>query len=87
MDNNNNRRDFLKNLGALGIGSAALAPLSSMANGSNSNTKNVIVHYDSNGNVVSKTTVVSILQTTDVHCQIHPHDELFWENEKTGKFL
>ncbi len=25
---------------------------------------------------------VSILQTTDVHCQVHPHDELFWENDK-----
>ena len=23
-----------------------------------------------------------MLQTTDVHCQIHPHDELFWENEQ-----
>ena len=27
--------------------------------------------------------IISILQTTDVHCQVHPHDELFWENEKT----
>ena len=26
---------------------------------------------------------ISILQTTDVHCQVHTHDELFWENEKT----
>ncbi|MBL7829319.1 MAG: bifunctional metallophosphatase/5'-nucleotidase [Saprospiraceae bacterium] len=24
--------------------------------------------------------VLTLLQTTDVHCQIHPHDELFWEN-------
>ncbi|HAD11910.1 MAG TPA: bifunctional metallophosphatase/5'-nucleotidase [Saprospirales bacterium] len=23
---------------------------------------------------------ISLLQTTDVHCQIHRHDELFWEN-------
>lgn len=34
---------------------------------------------------------ISILQTTDVHCQIHPHDELFWEDEqavfrKTGGY-
>lgn len=34
---------------------------------------------------------LSILQTTDVHCQIHPHDELFWENgqavfRKTGGY-
>lgn len=26
---------------------------------------------------------LSIFQTTDVHCQIHPHDELFWENDTT----
>jgi S-sulfosulfanyl-L-cysteine sulfohydrolase len=26
--------------------------------------------------------VINILQTTDVHCQLHPHDELFWENGK-----
>ncbi|MDF7820063.1 bifunctional metallophosphatase/5'-nucleotidase [Runella sp. MFBS21] len=25
---------------------------------------------------------ITFLQTTDVHCQIHAHDELFWENEK-----
>lgn len=25
---------------------------------------------------------ISILQTTDTHCQIHPHDEFFWEDEK-----
>lgn len=34
---------------------------------------------------------LTILQTTDVHCQIHPHDELFWENgqavyRKTGGY-
>lgn len=26
--------------------------------------------------------VITLLQTTDVHCQLHPHDELFWENNK-----
>ncbi len=34
---------------------------------------------------------ITFLQTTDIHCQIHPHDELFWENEqivfrKTGGY-
>ncbi|MFC3809928.1 bifunctional metallophosphatase/5'-nucleotidase [Lacihabitans lacunae] len=34
---------------------------------------------------------LTLLQTTDIHCQIHPHDELFWENEqitfrKTGGY-
>ena len=26
--------------------------------------------------------IVSLLQTTDVHCQLHSHDEMFWENER-----
>lgn len=25
---------------------------------------------------------LTLLQTTDVHCQVHPHDELFWENNQ-----
>jgi S-sulfosulfanyl-L-cysteine sulfohydrolase len=34
---------------------------------------------------------ISFLQTTDVHCQLHTHDELFWENNaltfrKTGGY-
>jgi 2',3'-cyclic-nucleotide 2'-phosphodiesterase (5'-nucleotidase family) len=38
-----------------------------------------------------KTYSLNILQTTDVHCQVHPHDEFFWENEqpvfrKTGGY-
>lgn len=24
---------------------------------------------------------ITLLQTTDVHCQLHAHDELFWEND------
>ena len=26
---------------------------------------------------------ITLLQTTDVHCQLHEHDELFWENDQT----
>lgn len=29
-----------------------------------------------------KNGTITFLQTTDVHCQLHSHDELFWENEK-----
>ena len=29
-----------------------------------------------------KNGTITLLQTTDVHCQIHPHDELFWENDR-----
>lgn len=33
-------------------------------------------------NDITETYTLSILQTTDVHCQLYPHDELFWENDK-----
>lgn len=77
----NNRRDFLKYLSALGIGSALLAPLSTKGNARMENDEENI-GANENGEDFSKPTTISILQTTDVHCQIHPHDELFWENEK-----
>ena len=32
--------------------------------------------------VKRKSGKITFLQTTDVHCQLHAHDELFWENEK-----
>lgn len=31
---------------------------------------------------LSKTGTITLLQTTDVHCQIHPHDEMFWEKDR-----
>ncbi|HOZ50493.1 MAG TPA: 5'-nucleotidase C-terminal domain-containing protein [Chitinophagaceae bacterium] len=78
--NTNNRRNFLKNISALGLGATIVSPLSVLAN--DTNTENHDTESDTQGNTVSKSTTISILQTTDVHCQIHPHDELFWENEK-----
>ena len=30
----------------------------------------------------NKNGTITFLQTTDVHCQLHAHDELFWENNK-----
>lgn len=42
-------------------------------------------------NIPDGAKLISLLQTTDVHCQIHPHDELFWEKNgmvfrKTGGY-
>lgn len=72
-----NRRNFIKSFGALGLGTIVTSPLVA---------SNLIVdtHADNELNDAGKPvpTTVSILQTTDVHCQIHPHDELFWENDK-----
>lgn len=63
------RRKFIAQLGALG----ATTGLASIATASPKSTT-------SKGIPTSFT--LNILQTTDVHCQIHAHDELFWENGK-----
>ena len=70
------RRSFIKKVSALGSSALLIAsnPLSSIA--ADKEEKNE-VESDS-----TKPFTISILQTTDVHCQIHPHDELFWENGK-----
>ncbi|MBC7383005.1 MAG: 5'-nucleotidase C-terminal domain-containing protein [Bacteroidia bacterium] len=72
----NDRRDFIKKLGtATGAGFLATIPIMSMAEKINSSEITAVDADD-------KPFTISILQTTDVHCQVHPHDELFWENNK-----
>lgn len=70
-----NRRDFLKSLGALSLSAWATSPYKLISNTGQVPERNIASN--------KKKTVVSILQTTDVHCQINPHDELFWENEQS----
>ena len=75
---NNNRRDFIKKIGTLGgAGLLASSPIIVVA-GSKENSV-----ADNRTAADDKPFTISILQTTDVHCQVHPHDELFWENDKT----
>lgn len=75
--NNNNRRNFLKNIGALGISIPFVAPISGFA------SKHELLETENQNRVDNNLPqTISILQTTDVHCQIHPHDELFWEDNK-----
>lgn len=74
------RRKFIAQIGALGAGTGLVSLTPVMAETS-------IEKKKSN----SSSFTVTILQTTDVHCQIHAHDELFWENEqavfrKTGGY-
>jgi len=82
---NTKRRDFIKNVSAIGGSSLlAVSPLASLAALPESGKGN-------KSNIESKPFKINILQTTDVHCQIHPHDELFWENgqsvfRKTGGY-
>jgi 2',3'-cyclic-nucleotide 2'-phosphodiesterase (5'-nucleotidase family) len=81
----NKRRDFIKSIGILGAGIAVSNPiLASLNDASQIQSNNIKANEDDE-------TVISLLQTTDVHCQIHPHDELFWENNqmvfrKTGGY-
>jgi 2',3'-cyclic-nucleotide 2'-phosphodiesterase (5'-nucleotidase family) len=72
----NHRRDFIKKLSALGgAGLLASTPIASMAATMEKDDQQETAADD-------KPFTISILQTTDVHCQVHPHDELFWENDK-----
>ncbi|HUM51051.1 MAG TPA: bifunctional metallophosphatase/5'-nucleotidase, partial [Chitinophagales bacterium] len=73
------RREFLKKLGTFsaGLGLVSLTPLTVEASNSTNSSKK------KSAKDKTKPFTISILQTTDVHCQIHAHDELFWENEKT----
>lgn len=74
----NERRKFLKNIGLLSVGAGLVNPVASLANG-----KQGSVVTDANANTSSQPFVLNILHTTDVHCQVHPHDELFWENDQS----
>ncbi|MBK7762231.1 MAG: 5'-nucleotidase C-terminal domain-containing protein [Bacteroidetes bacterium] len=80
-----NRREFIKTIGiTAGAGIVSGNPLSAIA----SHQENINKMASENN---SEPFTISILQTTDVHCQVHPHDELFWENNqkvyrKTGGY-
>lgn len=65
------RRKFIAQLGAIGAGTG----LTGFASASPEQ-----VNFKKE---IPDSFTISILQTTDVHCQIHAHDELFWENGKS----
>jgi 2',3'-cyclic-nucleotide 2'-phosphodiesterase (5'-nucleotidase family) len=76
-----NRRKFLRNSLLAGLG-AGIVPLGAAPSHSIP-TDTDLVPDDANPTppeVLNGT--ITLLQTTDVHCQIHPHDELFWENDR-----
>ncbi len=83
-----NRRKFLEKTLLSGLG-ATLLPLAGKAATNNANDtplsncaenspEQITEMIDNKG--AKKT--LTLLQTTDVHCQVHPHDELFWENNQ-----
>src|SRR6478752_2294565 len=68
---NDNRRNFIRKLTAIGsTGFLSQLPANAFATPSDDRK------------AADPAFTISILQTTDIHCQVHPHDELFWENEK-----
>jgi 2',3'-cyclic-nucleotide 2'-phosphodiesterase (5'-nucleotidase family) len=67
---NSSRREFIRQVGALSAGSA-LASLGAAASPAPSPGSGPEAPFE-----------LHIFQTTDVHCQIHPHDELFWEEDR-----
>ena len=81
----NNRRNFIKAIGiTAGAGIVATNPLNAMDAAMSPVNEN-------SSEINDGPFTISILQTTDVHCQVHPHDELFWENNqpvyrKTGGY-
>ncbi|MFT5885058.1 MAG: sulfur-oxidizing protein SoxB [Arcticibacterium sp.] len=75
------RRNFLKKSVLTGI--AGTLPIAGL-NAAQNSTTTVEQEKKTSG-------TITLLQTTDVHCQIHSHDELFWENNelvfrKTGGY-
>lgn len=70
----NNRRKFLQSLSMGSIGLTMIEPLKPALA-----TSEAQAGFSGDAAGTQK---ITLLQTTDVHCQIHPHDELFWENEK-----
>jgi S-sulfosulfanyl-L-cysteine sulfohydrolase len=73
-DNNNSRREFLKRSALAGIGTtlaAVAGPLEAQANTGTS--------ADASSTPTNRFT---ILYTSDIHAQLHTHDEFFWENNK-----
>jgi len=73
----NKRRDFLKKSLMMGA-SAALLPVT--------NTSMASMVDSPKGNAATtnkgKAGKVTILITTDIHAQLHTHDEFFWENDQ-----
>lgn len=69
------RRSFIRQLAAAGV-ATTFAPARLLAGSEREDPEETGTEADAKP--VSGT--VTILQTTDVHCQLHPHDEMFWEN-------
>ena len=78
-----NRRKFIQQtlLGGIGIGLSPSLASSEIPNPKSEIEDSLSITGDFDEKD-AKIKTITLLQTTDVHCQVHPHDELFWENNK-----
>ena len=79
--NNADRRNFIKNVAVLGFGVPASFTTIGQAQ-ANTNNRMDTTKLDSNLTTQQADNEFSIFITTDLHAQIHTHDEFFWENGK-----
>jgi S-sulfosulfanyl-L-cysteine sulfohydrolase len=75
MQDKNTRRNFLKYSTLAGLG-MVVNPFSAVSKDENMIGENQQIR------LAKGQKIISLLQTTDVHCQLHSHDEMFWENER-----
>jgi S-sulfosulfanyl-L-cysteine sulfohydrolase len=85
MSNATSRRNFLRYSTLAGLG-LTCNPFSSYMH-----SEKDTLPFPCNDDLKAGQQRVTLLQSTDVHCQLHPHDEMFWENgqmvfRKTGGY-
>jgi sulfur-oxidizing protein SoxB len=81
MKKNTRRREFLKNTLLTGLG-ASIVPIKAVIPQPPAATSTDAATAADTDTATDRSGTLTFLQTTDIHCQIHPHDELFWENEQ-----
>lgn len=78
QEKDSSRRSFLKKSAALGLGAAVVPMLNLKADGFISPVEELSNSIaDSSG-----TKKITLLYTSDIHAQLHTHDEFFWEGGK-----
>jgi sulfur-oxidizing protein SoxB len=78
QEKNASRRSFLKKSAALGIGAAVVPLLNLKADGPDA-SKDELSNSISGSSARKK---IVLLYTSDIHAQLHTHDEFFWEDGK-----
>ena len=73
IEKNNSRRDFIKKTTLAGIGTSLAGVATAMT---------AVTEKSKSANSLAASNKFTILYTSDIHAQLHTHDEFFWENGK-----